>query len=164
LKYNKNSFILAGDIGGTKTHLALFSKGEKRPKLRALETYPSQQVLDLESIVECFLKSHDVSISSTCFGVAGPVEDGQCKTTNLPWSISEKELKDRFKWDHLCLINDLAATAYAIPSLKKEELFVLHRGKRVKEGNLGLIAPGTGLGMALMIFHNNRYVSVPSEG
>jgi glucokinase len=129
-----------------------------------LETYGSREAPNLESIIERFVQKHDVSISSACFGIAGPVRNGRCKTTNLPWVVSEKKLTNRFGWNQVRLINDLAATAHAIPLLSKRELFPLHQGKTARGKNVGLIAPGTGLGMALLIWQDGRYVPVSSEG
>jgi glucokinase len=142
------SIVLAGDI----------------PVPEVIEIYPSKEAPNLASIVEKFLGIHQVSISSACFGVAGPVKNGRCKTTNLPWDVSETKLKNRFGWDKVRLINDLTATSYAIPLLTGRELFSLNRGKKSKGGSIGLIAPGTGLGMALMVWKDGNYVSMPSEG
>jgi glucokinase len=158
------SIVLAGDIGGTKTNLGLFRLGKKRPVPEVIETYPSGEAPNLSSIVEKFLGMHQVSISSACFGVAGPVKNGRCKTTNLPWDVSERKLKNRFGWDKVRLINDLTATSYAVPLLTGRELFSLNPGKKSKGGSIGLIAPGTGLGMALMVWRDGNYIPMPSEG
>jgi glucokinase len=160
---NKN-LVLAGDIGGTKTNLGLFIMGKRRPLSKATETYSSRNAPDLESIVERFLEKHRASIAGACFGIAGPVVNGQCKTTNLPWNVSEAQMKRRFGWKHVRLINDLTAMAMAIPLLKSNEFFPLNRVRARKEKNIGLIAPGTGLGEALLIFQNGRYIPVSSEG
>jgi glucokinase len=161
---NKGAFILAGDIGGTKTNLGLFTRGKRRPVLKVLEAYASPESPNLEDIIDRFLERHKVSISNACFGIAGPVKNGRCKTTNLPWDVSERKLKNRFGWDQVLLVNDLTASAYAIPILTKRELFPLNQAKTAGKGNLGLIAPGTGLGTALMIWKDGQYVPVPSEG
>lgn len=158
------TMVLAGDIGGTKTNLGLFLKGKRRPLPKAIETYPSRKALNLEQIIEQFLAKHPVSISSACLGIAGPVENGRCKTTNLPWTVSERKIKNRFGWDKVRLINDLAATAWAVPVLTEREFFALNRQRPARGGNLGLIAPGTGLGMALLVSKDGQYVPVPSEG
>lgn len=158
------TMVLAGDIGGTKTNLGLFLKGKKRPLPKAIETYPSRKALNLEQIIEQFLAKHPVSISSACLGIAGPVENGRGKTTNLPWTVSERKIKNRFGWDKVRLINDLAATAWAVPVLTEREFFALNRQRPARGGNLGLIAPGTGLGMALLVSKDGQYVPVPSEG
>jgi glucokinase len=156
--------VLAGDIGGTKTNLGVFLEGKRRPLVRVFETYSSTQVPNLEYIIDLFLEKHQVSIASACFGIAGPVKNGRCKITNLPWDVSERKLKNRFGWGRVSLINDLTATAYAIPILTKKELFSLNQGKTAKGENLGLIAPGTGLGMALLVWRDGQYIPVPSEG
>ncbi len=156
--------ILAGDVGGTKTHLGLFQRGKRRPTPRVVETYASSEAPGLETLIRRFLNAHRVSVTSACFGVAGPVEKGRSLLTNLSWTISENKIKKDFKWEHVRLINDLTATVRAIPLLTSLEVASLGTGTVVKEGNIGLIAPGTGLGMALLIRTENGYVPVPSEG
>ncbi len=161
---NKRTFILGGDIGGTKTNLGLFIAGKRRPVLKVVDTYTSQEAPDLENILDRFLQKHDVSISSACFGIAGPVKKGRCKMTNLPWDVSERKIKNRFGWNRVLLVNDLTATAYAVPFLTKRDLFPLNQARTARGENLGLIAPGTGLGEALLIWRDGRYAPVPSEG
>lgn len=156
--------VLAGDIGGTKTNLGLFRMGKKRPVPKVIETHPSRESPNLALIVEKFLGRHQVSVATACFGVAGPVKNGRCKTTNLAWDVSEKKLKNRFGWDNVRLINDLTATAYAVPLLTGRELFSLNQGKKYRGESIGLIAPGTGLGMALLAWKDGSYIPVPSEG
>ena len=156
--------ILAGDIGGTNTRLGLFTLKKDRPMLVATQTYPSRKVAGLEDILELFLKTTNTPISGACFGIAGPVKNGRCRTTNLPWEVSEKQIKRRFQWKRVRLINDLRAMAYAIPALRKKELFALNLGRRIPNDPIGLIAPGTGLGMVLLIHENQRYITIPSEG
>ncbi|MBW1742296.1 MAG: glucokinase, partial [Deltaproteobacteria bacterium] len=160
----KQRLILAGDIGGTKTNLGLFRKGKRRPVVKVIKTYPSQEAPNLSYIIEQFLAKHPAAVTNACFGVAGPVRNGVSRTTNLPWDVSEKKLKNRFGWDKVRVINDLTATAYAVPLLAKRELFTLNSGRKYREKSIGLIAPGTGLGMALLIWNNGRYVPIPSEG
>ncbi|MBN1832641.1 MAG: glucokinase [Deltaproteobacteria bacterium] len=156
--------ILAGDIGGTKTHLGLFQRGKRRPTPRVVETYPSSEAPDLETMIRRFFNDHPVSVTGACFGVAGPVEKGRSVLTNLSWTISENKIKRDFKWEHVRLINDMTATVRAIPLLTSLEVASLGKGSLVTDGNIGLIAPGTGLGMALLIQTKNGYVPVPSEG
>jgi glucokinase len=156
--------ILAGDIGGTKTNLGLFFQGKERPSPKIIESFSSQAAPDLEKIVRQFLENHKASVTHACFGVAGPVLDGNAKTTNLPWNIYQDRIKKQFAFDDVIIVNDLVATAEAIPLLKKDESVSLNRTAAVKNRNLALIAPGTGLGEALMISQNGRYLPVPSEG
>lgn len=156
--------VLAGDIGGTKTYLGLFIKGKRRPLLKVVESFSSQAAPNLEYIIARFLERHQAAITSACFGIAGPVVHGRCKITNLPWDVSEIRIKNRFKWRHVHLINDLVATAQAIPLLSIRELFPLNSPKVQKGENIALLAPGTGLGEALLVHQNGQYISIPSEG
>ena len=162
--HQNNRVVLAGDIGGTKTNLGIFLKGKRRPILKAIETYSSREAPNLEKIIERFLESHYVSIASVFFGIAGPVVNGRCKTTNLHWDVSEDLIKSHFVWGRVRLINDLTATALAIPLLNSRELFPLNKAKALKGRYIGLVAPGTGLGEALLIYREGRYTTVSSEG
>ena len=158
------TLVLAGDIGGTKTNLGLFVRGKRRPLPKVIESYSSSKAANLENIIKRFLERHHVSIANACFGIAGPVVNGRCKTTNLPWIVSEARIKKRFKWEHVRLINDLMATAHAIPLLHRNEVLALNRIKTRKGQNIGLIAPGTGLGESLLVFQNGQYIPISSEG
>jgi glucokinase len=159
-----NKLILAGDIGGTKTHLALFSpEGEKlQPRLE--KTFPSKQYPGLEPVVEEFLAGNKVSISRTAFGVAGPVVDGKVKTPNLPWVIDAAKIAQLFKVGPVALINDLEAGAYGIFTLEPHELFTLNGGVSGRRGNRVLIAAGTGLGEAILYDDGRHYHPMASEG
>ena len=117
--------ILAGDIGGTKTELGLFEMGKKRPYLKVIETYSSVDYSKFDKIVQQFLEIHPMDIAGACFGIAGPVINGQCKMTNLSWTVSESLLKKRFKWQSVLIKNDLVAMARAIPVLKNPEVYSL---------------------------------------
>jgi len=162
--FKDRTMILAGDIGGTKTNLGLFIQGKRRPLPKVIETFSSQNAPDLEHIIRQFLEIHPASVIHACFGVAGPVVDGKSKTTNLPWNISEDQIKKQFHFQHVRLVNDLTATAMAIPLLNRDEFFPLNQADSIKDQNLALIAPGTGLGKAILIYQNGRYLPVPSEG
>jgi glucokinase len=161
----KNSTcVLAGDIGGTKTNLGLFVPGKARPKARVTATFASRSAENLEVIIAQMLKRYPATIKAACFGIAGPVINGECRTTNLPWVVSEKKLQERFGWQQTRLINDLSATALAVPLLNYREVKALN-GVRIRKGhNIGLVAPGTGLGKALLIFSEGRYRPVASAG
>ena len=160
---NKDRLILAGDIGGTKTNLALYSHGKTRPVAQVVESYSSRDALGLEGIVEQFIEKHPASITDVCFAIAGPVIDGRCKTTNLPWNVSERSIARRFGWN-IRLINDLVATALGIPLLYSRELYPLNKVRLRKGGNIALAAPGTGLGTSMLIWHDGRYIPISSEG
>ena len=160
----RRSLILAGDIGGTKTNLGLFRRGKKRPVLKALETYPSRRAPSLEHIVKGFIKKHQVRVSTACFGIAGPVIAGRVKTTNLPWDVSEARMERQLQFSHVSLINDLTATALAIPLLTSKELFPLNKTRGRKGHNIAIMAPGTGLGTGFLIPWGGKYIPVSSEG
>jgi len=162
--FRNKTFVLAGDIGGTKTNMGLFQMGKSRPILKAVTVYSSRESTGLEDIIDRFLDAHAIDVANACFGIAGPVMNGRCKTTNLPWDVSEKRIKRQFKWRSVSLINDLAATAFAIPILNSREIFSLNRVRVRKDRNFALIAPGTGLGEAFLVFKDGNYIPVSSEG
>ena len=156
--------VLAGDIGGTNTRLGIFSMGSQRPELEAFKVYSSRDAADLEPILEKFLKDTKSSICGACFGIAGPVDRGRSQTTNLPWEVSERRLKKRFNWPQVRLLNDLSAMAHAVAVLAPEELDALNHGEPISNSPMGVIAPGTGLGMALLVPDKKRFTVLPSEG
>ena len=123
-----NALILAGDIGGTKTHLALFSRQGEKLKSELKRTFPSKQYPGLEPVVEEFLAGQQVSISRACFGIAGPVLDGEVKTPNLSWVVNADKIAQRFKLNSATLLNDLEAAGYGIFTLEPHELFTLNEG------------------------------------
>jgi glucokinase len=138
--------------------------GKNRPILKAVTTYSSRESTGLEDIIDWFLEAHSIDVANACFGIAGPVINGRCRTTNLPWDVSEKRIKRRFKLRRVSLINDLAATAFAIPILNSREVFSLNRARVRKGRNIALMAPGTGLGEAFLVFKDGTYITVSSEG
>ena len=160
----RENIVLAGDVGGTKTNVGLFAMGKKRPEPLVVESFASREAPHLEHIVDGFLKGHPASISSACFGIAGPVINGRCRTTNLPWVVSETQIKRRFHWRHVRLFNDLAAAAMAVPLLRRSEQVPLNKGIPQKKGNLALLSPGTGLGQAMLAYQDGEYVPLASEG
>ena len=134
--------LLAGDIGGTKTDLALFSpeRGPRAPLAEA--TFPSAQYPSLEALAQEFLRRARSPVSEACFGVAGPVTDGQARITNLPWVIEEGRLGEVFHLPSVRLLNDLDAIAHAVPTLQPVDLDTLHAGSAVSGGAIAVIALG----------------------
>ena len=160
-----NNFILTGDIGGTKTSLALFDANSSPPLLKKKATFPTASANSPFELIENFINhTRAPSISQACVGIAGPVFDGTAKTTNLPWTISEHDLKKHFGWNQVTLINDLVALAFAIPNLASDQLLSINNLPHPGTGNIGVIAAGTGLGEALLIWHEDRYHPCASEG
>ncbi len=161
---SSEKIVLAGDIGGTKTNLGLVGRKEGRHSIVAMGSFPSQDAHCLEDIIDRFLEKEHRSVFSACFGIAGPVIAGVTKTTNLPWVVAEHSIRERFGWSKVRLINDLVATANSISLLSRDELCQLNEGYPAPEGNVGLVAPGTGLGISLLVFAEGRLHPVPSEG
>ncbi len=124
--------ILVGDIGGTKTILAVYSNETGLHKPLAEKTFPSAAYASLEMIVREFLNEIALPIDRGCFGVAGPVLQGQARITNLPWVIDAANLASEFGWLSAILLNDLEAVAYAVPVLETQDLFTLNAGKPVR--------------------------------
>jgi glucokinase len=158
--------LLAGDIGGTKTDLAIFSSeaGPHSPIVQSKvhsADYPS-----LRAIVTEFLAKAKKPVDRACFAVAGPVIEGRVKTTNLPSVIEEtslaKELRLNLKSVHL--INDLEAIARAIPILKPSDVSTINAGEPVPRGAIAVIARGTGLGESFLTWEGSRYMAHSSEG
>jgi glucokinase len=156
--------LLAGDIGGTKTVLALFSP-EAGPHAPLHEsTFPSNRYGRLEAIVREFIEQVGQPIERACFGVAGPVVAGRAEITNLPWVMEEHTLRDAFGWEAVKLLNDLESVAYAVPILEPDDICTLAQGTPVARGNIAVIAPGTGLGEAFLTWEGARYRAQASEG
>lgn len=155
---------LVGDIGGTKTILALYSEqaGPEEPLDRAV--YPSRDFRSLEGIIQAYLADKDTTIHGASFGVAGPVQDERVIATNLPWIIETKRLMEELGDVPVWLINDLSATGRAITYLTPKDMHMLKPGDPETNGAIGVIAPGTGLGEAILIWDGKRHVAFPSEG
>lgn len=156
--------ILVGDIGGTKSALAVVSPESGPRDLLFEKTFPSAEYSSLDAIIEEFLKDNDLLIDRAVFGVAGPVVNGQVRTTNLPWFIEEARLEEIFHFSSVCLMNDLEAIAYAVPHLESGELLTLNKGTSVNDANIAVVAPGTGLGEAFLTWDGERYHVHASEG
>ncbi|MBI5410500.1 MAG: glucokinase [Nitrospirae bacterium] len=197
--------ILAGDIGGTKTNLALFDWTTQRVEPVREQTFASADYKSLEEVITEFLKplvkaalepvgeeKETTSpeseapepaapeeapapmpiIDAACFGVAGPVIDNRCQTTNLPWVIDGADLAKHLKLSQASrvrLLNDLEATAYGLLVLQPDEMTVLNQGSASPASSaarktMALIAAGTGLGEAILFWEGGRYHPMPSEG
>lgn len=158
--------IIAGDIGGTKTNVALFEAGAGgvgRPL--AQNSFPSARYGSLEDILTEFVRHHSQArLTHACFGVAGPVVRGHVDATNLTWEVYDFKLAEAIGLPSVRLINDLEATAYGIGELGPEQLYTLNEGEGERPGHRALIAAGTGLGMAAIYFDGAAYHPMPSEG
>jgi glucokinase len=159
-----HTVLLAGDIGGTKTNLALFSReaGPRAPLAEA--TFPSGRYPSLEALAQEFLAQVDLSADWASFGVSGPVVGGQAEITNLPWVMDEMQLAGVLGLSSVCLLNDLDAIAHAVPFLEPADLYTLNAAEPAPGEAIAIIAPGTGLGEAFLTWDGSRYEPQASEG
>src|SRR5579863_954371 len=156
--------LLAGDIGGTKTKLAIFST-EAGPRVPLAEaTFPSARYASLEAIVQEFMAQVDYSVDRASFGVAGPVVARRATITNLPWVMDEVQLQTALNIPSVRLLNDLEAIAHAVIFLEPSGLHTLQKGQAVPTGNVAIVAPGTGLGEAFLTWNGSAYQTQTSEG
>jgi len=156
--------ILAGDIGGTKTNVALFGIAGKSLRLVAMETYVSREYGSLEEILSQFLSVNRGQISRACFGIAGPVKDGRSATTNLSWLVDSRSLARMLGLRGVGLLNDMEASAWGIAALEQKDLAVINPGTAVPTGNAAVIAAGTGLGEAGLEWNGTERWPFASEG
>jgi len=156
--------LLAGDIGGTKTDLAIFSvEGGPHSPLTQTQMH-SADYPSLQALVTEFLKQVNTPVERACFDVAGPVIDGRVKVTNLPWVMDEASLAKDLNLKSVRLMNDLEAVARAIPILRPTDVRTLNGGEPVPKGAIAVVAPGTGLGESFLTWDGSKYVSHGSEG
>jgi glucokinase len=160
------SVIIAGDIGGTKTVLALYRDVSGKIESVREEVFKSRDFPQFEQVLRRFLeKKASEQVTTLCLGVAGVVKGGQGKTTNLPWLLDEQKLAKEFSVKKVRLLNDLQAAAYGMLFLGEEEMAVLNPGTgSERKGNIAVIAAGTGLGEALLYWNGRDYLPVASEG
>jgi len=158
--------VLAGDLGGTKTNLAILAPDGDAHYPLAEETLPSADFPSLEALVARFLKGKgaDFAIVRASFGVAGPVVKGKATITNLPWSLDEHRLRDTLKIPSVHLLNDLEAIANAVPLLRPQDVETLNEGQGSPHGAIAVIAPGTGLGAGYLTWNGRHYQGHASEG
>jgi glucokinase len=156
--------ILAGDIGGTSTRLAIFEvRGERLVQIES-EKFPSRAYDGLDEIVKEFLQHHPAKIEHAAFGIAGPVIKGRVETTNLPWVIEASRLASELVTGSVSLLNDLEANTYGIFELTPKDFAVLNPGSPLEGGNIGIISAGTGLGEAGATWDGTRFIVFATEG
>lgn len=157
--------ILAGDIGGTKTNLALFELVGDSLKIVQQYQFASKDFSSFTDVISAFKhKFHMPRIDAACFGIAGAIIDGNCRTTNLPWEIKSADLREDLGIQKVRLLNDLEATAYGMLFLNKEEFVNLNPSAQKVKGNIAVIAAGTGLGEAMLFWDGEQYHPIGSEG
>ena len=156
--------LIAGDIGGTKTDLAIYAI-ETGPHAPLAETeVHSADYPNLQAAVTEFLAQTKISVDVACFDVAGPVIDGHVKTTNLPWVMDELTLARDLNLKAVHLLNDLEAVALSVPALRPQDILTINKGEPVENSPIAIIAPGTGLGESFLTWNGSQYVAHGSEG
>ena len=156
--------LIAGDIGGTTTRLALVSPEAGPRKFVAEQEFRSADYAALQPVVEAFLATTGGHATSGSFCVAGPVIKGRAHMTNLPWDLDEAALCRGLDLQRVGLLNDLQAIAHAIPHLQPEETAEINAGLAVEHSAIAVLAPGTGLGEGFLIWNGTGYIACPSEG
>src|SRR5262245_5962974 len=156
--------LLAGDIGGTKTDLAIFSvEGGPHSPLTQTRAH-SADYPSLQALVTEFLEKVKMPVDRACFDVAGPVIDGRVEITNLPWKMDEASLAKDLNLRFVRLMNDLEAVARAVPILRTRDVQTLNAGQPSSKGAIGIVAPGAGLGESFLTWDGSRYFAHGSEG
>lgn len=156
--------LIAGDIGGTKTDLAIYSRDSGPHAPLAQTEVHSASYPSLQAMVTEFLAQVKMSVDVASFDVAGPVINGQVKTTNLPWVMDETTLARDLHLKAAHLLNDLEAVAHAVPALRAEDVITINKGEPVANGTIAVIAPGTGLGESFLTWDGSQYLAHGSEG
>jgi len=156
--------LLAGDIGGTKTEVAIYDPATGPSQPLASARFLSGDYDSLEAIVREFRQQAPQPITAACFDVAGPVRSGKARITNLTWVVEAEALRAAFGLKAVWLLNDLEAVAHGVLRAAPEAKITLHAGQAEPGGTIAVIAPGTGLGEAFLTWDGGGYRAYPSEG
>ncbi|MEI6744369.1 MAG: glucokinase [Methylococcaceae bacterium] len=153
--------ILAGDIGGTKTLLAIFD-GEI---CVAKHRFESANHATFHNLLADFLALiPTVKIDTVCLGVAGAIVSGDCEATNLPWKLTCHEIAKQLNAEKVTLLNDLEAAAWGILSLPENDFIALNPNAKTQVGNCAVLAAGTGLGEAIIFYDGKNHHVIANEG
>jgi glucokinase len=159
-----SGYILAGDLGATKTNLTIYQLDAPIAAPRSVATFQNFDYDGLHSILREYLADKPGPVVAACFGIAGPVIDNRVRMINLDWEIDAAELCAEFGFKAAWLINDLKALANAVPLLQPADLFTLNAGIAEERGPIAVIAPGTGLGIGYLTWAAGRYYAYATEG
>lgn len=165
VKIRSRQICLAGDVGGTKTILALFETECDEVKCLKKKQFFSADYPTFTELLASFLTDAGCAqITAVCIGVAGVVVGGRCETTNLPWVLSSKEIGERVNSQNVWLLNDLEATAWGLLDLPEQSLVELNPDAQTQQGNIAVVAAGTGLGEAIIAWDGSTHLVLASEG
>jgi len=154
--------ILAGDVGGTKTLLAVYQQQGSEWQCVKKQQVASADFASFSEVLEYFLAGE--TVTHVCIGVAGPVVDGDCRTTNLPWFLKSTEIAEQTGAVDVSLLNDLEAMAWGVLNLPEGDFVELNSSAKIKQGNIAVLAAGTGLGEAIVAWDGQKYHVIASEG
>jgi glucokinase len=155
--------LLCGDIGASNSRLAIIEVEKQKIHFVSKEFLKNSEFSDFHQTLHHFKKKHSLKIDGACFGVAGPVENGRVQITNLPWNMSELEIAHFLEIKSAYLINDLEGIAYGISSLDKSDCKEILPG-RTSLGTRAVIAPGSGIGEAILFWDGKSHRPMPTEG
>jgi glucokinase len=157
--------ILAGDIGGTKTLLALYESVDGNWQCYNKQRYASADFASFDTLLQLFLSSANCpKVNAVSLGVAGPIVDGDCHATNLPWLLKKTDIGQCIDTQKVFLLNDLEAAAWGVLTLPEQQFVELNPVGKTLQGNRAVIAAGTGLGEAVMVWHGQNYHIMATEG
>ncbi len=156
--------ILAGDIGGTNSRLAIFELGAGTLRLGEQADFLNREFPSFEAIVSAFQRKTGKRADLAALAVAGPVVNNRVTGSNLPWHVDAEVLQSQAGFSHVVLLNDLLALAYGIHELPSSDLVTLQQGAPPAHGNCAVVAAGTGLGEAGLLWRMGGYTPFPSEG
>ncbi len=159
----KKVINLVADIGGTNIRLGIFSGDEK---ISALMVFQCDQYSGLAEVIQAYLAELNIENQevNACLAIACPVENDLISMTNLPWEFSKSALKASLKFNKLLLINDYTAIAHAVPFLNDDQKVQVGSGEVVANKPIAICGPGTGLGVANVVCHDNQWISLGGEG
>lgn len=157
--------ILAGDAGASKTELAVFEKQDTGLNKICFEIFKSKEYESLESMVYEFVRKNKLNLEKACIGIPAPVIDGKAKATNINWDIDAEKISKIAGINNLKIVNDLEALSAYVIKMPEDKFFAVYNGKDKRElCNKAILAPGTGLGQAALIFNGKKYITLTTEG
>jgi glucokinase len=159
--------VLSGDIGGTNTRLQLTELNHSSSKMIFSKKYKGARYQSVSEILNIFINESPIEksqIKSACIAIAGPVINGEVELTNLPWFVTETEIKKTLGINHVKLINDFESIGYGIETLKEKDIYTLQKGHFSKSSTIAYIGAGTGIGTGIVTYHKQDTIVIPTEG
>lgn len=157
--------ILAGDVGGTKTLLAIYEVDQERYRCVKKQRYASADYPTFTELLVSFLSDIEVlQVRAACIGVAGPIVNDDCIATNLPWVLTRQAISEQLGAQNVWLLNDLEATAWGVLDLPGQQFIELNPDARYQQGNSAVVAAGTGLGEAIIAWDGTAHHVIATEG